>query len=157
MPSLGGDNTGSRSAGAPESECTGRVIAVHDGCVVVEVDSPEGCASCAGKDACHVAGLGGKQVEVAASGFLVGERVRIVTYSASVVRASCVLYLLPALLVLVGSFAGYATAEAFFAIDGNLGAGIGVAVGLVLGLLFVHFYKTASADEGISLRLERID
>jgi len=130
MPSLGGDNTGSRSAGAPESECTGRVVAVTDGCVVVEV---------------------------AASGFLVGERVRIVTYSASVVRASCVLYLLPALLVLVGSFAGYATAEAYFAIDGNLGAGIGVAVGIVLGLLFVHFYKTASADGGISLRLERID
>jgi positive regulator of sigma E activity len=144
-------------AGPAEAECRGRVVAVRDGRVVVEVDTPADCESCHSRGTCHVAALGSKQVEVDATGFAVGDRVRIIAFSAAVVRASLVLYLIPALLVVVGSFAGYATAEAFFGVEGNTGSLVGVIVGIMLSLLFVHFYRISRADGGVTLRLERIE
>ena len=142
---------------AAQSTCEGRVVAVDGDVVTVKVSSPAECESCHSKEACHLAALGGRQVEVAASGFKVGDRVQVIAHSPAVVRASIVLYLIPALLVLVGSFAGFFTAIAFFQADGNLGSLIGVAMGIIISIVFVHTYKVATRDGGFDLRLEKLE
>lgn len=141
----------------PQTACEGRVVAVHGDVVTVAVKTPADCEFCASKEGCHVASLGSKQVEVAARGFSVGDRVRLITYSKAVLRASVVLYLIPALLVVIGSFAGYATAEAFFNADGNIGSFVGVVVGLVVSIAFVHFYRVAAGDRSLEIRLEKLN
>jgi positive regulator of sigma E activity len=143
--------------GPPQTTCEGRVVAVRGDVVTVAVKSLAECEFCASKEGCHIASLGNKQVEVAARGFKVGDRVRLITFSRAVLRASIVLYLIPALLVVVGSFAGYATVEAFTSLDGNIGSFIGVVVGLLCSLLFVHFYKVATGDRSLEIRLEKIN
>ena len=140
-----------------QSSCEGRVVAVRESAVVVEVATPTACDACHTRQSCHVAELRGRQLEVQASGFSVGDRVRITTFTAAVVKASFVLYLIPALLVLVGSFAGYAAGEAFLGIDGNIGSLIGVAAGIGISLAFIHLYKVSSRDGGFEIHLDKIE
>lgn len=140
----------------PLDACEGRVVAVRGDVVTVAVKTATDCAFCPSKEGCHVAALGGKQVDVIARGFHVGERVRLITYSKAVLRASVVLYLIPTLLVIVGSFAGYYTAVGFFNADGNIGSFIGVVVGLLCAFGFVHFYRVATGDRSLEIRLEKI-
>ncbi|MBN2081994.1 SoxR reducing system RseC family protein [bacterium] len=142
---------------AAQSTCEGRVVAVAGDVVTVKVSSPAECESCHSKEACHLAALGGRQVEVNGSGYKVGDRVLVIANSPAVVRASIVLYLIPALLVLVGSFAGFFTAVAFFQADGNIGSVVGVAVGIMISIVFVHTYKVATHGGGFDLRLEKLE
>jgi sigma-E factor negative regulatory protein RseC len=153
------DDQVSDGAGAEpaQSSCEGRIVAVRESAVVVEVATPTACDACHTRQSCHVSELGGRQLEVRASGFSVGDRVRITTFAAAVVRASFVLYLIPALLVLVGSFAGYAVAEAFLGIDGNLGSLFGVAAGIGISLVFIHLYKVSTRDGGFEIHLDKIE
>jgi len=137
--------------------CHGVVVAVADGVVTVQVNQPEACDVCRTKESCHQAHLAGRQVEVRAEGFKAGDKVRLLAAPRAVLKASMVLYLFPALFVLTGSFAGYATATSFFNISGDIGSLIGVAVGLGLGILFVHTYKVATGDGGFDLTIERYD
>jgi positive regulator of sigma E activity len=132
-------------------------VAAKDGVVVVEVSKPDACAACKAQASCHAASMGGNQVEVRGEGFRVGDTVRIVSRPGTVVRTSLVLYLIPALLVIIGSFAGFATAEAFVKPgSGNIGSLAGVVVGIVLSLVFVHFYRIARSHVQ-DIWLEKID
>lgn len=152
-----GPQAGGVGAERAQSTCEGRVVAVRDAKVVVEVAAPTACDACRSRESCHMAEMAGRQLEVEASGFKAGDRVRITTTAQAVVRASFVLYLIPALLVLVGSFAGYAVAEAFLGLDGNIGSLLGVAVGIGISLLFIHFYRVTSRNGGFEIHLDLIE
>ncbi len=142
--------------GAPTA-CVGVVVAVENGIVTVQVNTPDACDACRSKESCHQAQLAGRRVEVRGEGFKAGDRVRVMADPRAVIRGATVLYLIPTLLVITGAFAGFFTATAFFEMDGNLGSVVGVATGLVLGLLFVRFYKGADGDGGLDLKIEKYD
>ena len=105
--------------------------------VQVTVERAEACGRCEARGACKV--LGGEKKDLVlevdnAVGAGVGDRVRLSIEEAAVVTASTVLYLVPALGIILGAAVGYLLA-------GRLGTGpddtavIGALAGLVLGLL----------------------
>jgi sigma-E factor negative regulatory protein RseC len=107
------------------------------GRVEVTVERGEACHSCAAQGACKTLGgqkrdlvlLVGNELDAAP-----GDRVRLTIAESAVVKASAVLYLLPALGLIAGAAAGWALAVR----QGwptDLPALIGAAVGLVVGLL----------------------
>lgn len=139
-----------------QTACLGRVAAVNGDAVLVQVNTVEACEACRSKGGCHQAQLAGREVTVTASGFVVGDRVRLITTGRAVLRASLVLYGIPALLAVVGAFAGYSTATAFLGIDGDLGSMLGTVTGLLLGAAFIYFYRTVDG-EGLRLHIEKVN
>ena len=143
------------AAPAESSVCLGRVVAVDNGQATVELADPSECTTCPSKGHCHIKPESNRQVVVAAEGFEVGEHVRVVAGSGDVLRASCVLYAIPTLLIVVGAFAGFFAGPEFLGLSGDLGSTLGVVVGIVVSLLFIHFYQGRRAAPVV--RLERID
>lgn len=143
------------AAPADPAVCLGRVVAVDNGQVTVELSDPGECATCASKGHCHLKPESNRQVVVAAEGFKVGEQVRVVASSSDILRASCVLYAFPTLLIVAGAFAGYFAGPEFLRLSSDLGGTLGVALGIVASLVFIHFYQGQRAAPVV--RLERID
>ncbi|MBS3897712.1 MAG: SoxR reducing system RseC family protein [Dethiobacter sp.] len=87
-------------------EQIGQVVKVNEGRAVVLVSRHQVCGKCGG---CGVAisGAGENQLEVLNQvGAEVGDRVKVVSDSAHVLRASFVAYILPMLALLAGVYAG---------------------------------------------------
>jgi positive regulator of sigma E activity len=135
--------------------CLGRVVAVDNGQVIVELLDASQCATCASKGHCHLQPESNRQVVVAAAGFKVGDRVRVIASSSDVLRASCVLYAIPTALIVLGAFAGYFAGPEFFRLSADLGSTLGVAVGIGASLGFIHLYQSRRAAPVV--RLERIN
>lgn len=152
MPSHDPANHG---RGAEPAECIGRVVAVDNGQVTVELAGPSECANCASKGHCHLAPEANRQIKIAAAGFKLGDQVKVLASSQDVLRASCVLYAIPTLFLVLGAFAGYFAGPEFLRVNPDVGSTIGVAVGIGLSWLFIHFYQSRRAAPVV--RLERIE
>ena len=105
--------------------------------VLVRIGRAEACHSCASKGACTT--LGGQTQDVFLEventlNVTVGDQVALTLSESSVLKASAVLYLMPALMLMAGAFVGVFLAQRFgWNKDSTALAGTGV--GLVLGLL----------------------
>ncbi len=144
-----------RGPGAKSAECHGRVVAIDNGQVTVELAGPSECASCVSKGHCHLAPETNRQVKLAATGFKPGDQVRVLADSKDVLRASCVLYAFPTLFILLGAFAGYFAGPEFLNVTQDIGSTLGVALGIGLSWLFIHLYQGRRAAPVV--RLERIE
>lgn len=140
-----------------EAVCEGVILSVRDGTVVVEVADPAECEACLGKGQCQLAPGGGRRVELPGTGFKTGDRVRISASSPAILRASLVLYLVPALLVVCGAFAGYAVGSAYLRVSGDLASTGGVVLGILLSLAFVHYYRAGRDGERPIVHLTKIE
>lgn len=107
------------------------------GYVRVKIERAEACHGCAARGACTT--LGGQKSDL----FLEventvqaepGDSVRISLAESSVVTAAAVLYLLPAVGLVVGAFLGNSQAEVM-QMPVDPAAALGAGVGLVVGLL----------------------
>jgi sigma-E factor negative regulatory protein RseC len=115
------------------------VVTAHGrpGYVRVKIERAEACHSCAAQGAC--ATLGGQKADIVlevanTEQALPGDSVRISLAESSVVTAAAVLYLLPALGLVLGAFAGNSHSAAL-GMSGDPAAALGAVVGLGLGLL----------------------
>jgi sigma-E factor negative regulatory protein RseC len=119
-----------------------------DGRARVTVERGEACHACAARGACQSLGGQTKSFDIVVDnelGAVPGDRVVLSLAESAVLKASAVLYLLPATGLLGGAFAGYGIAVARgWATDPTAIAGC--LAGLVLGLL---------ASRLVSRRLER--
>lgn len=107
------------------------------GYVRVKIERAEACHSCAAQGAC--ATLGGQRADIVldvenTEQSLPGDAVRISLAESSVVTAAAVLYLLPALGLILGAFAGNSHSAAL-GMSGDPAAALGAGVGLGWGLL----------------------
>lgn len=134
-------------APAETSRHAGIVQAVRDGQAVIAV-AVQGCASCGQKRSCGVGKMagGGKTTLVrlpASAGMRPGDVVSLSLAADAVNRAALLGYLLPAVVMVVGTVVGNTTP------GGDLGAAGGALAGLALGLLAVRliqrFFSGANA------------
>jgi positive regulator of sigma E activity len=144
-------------AGGPSGEtvCEGVVTNVDHGIVHVAVQANPACATCKSKGHCALAPEGNQELDVQAVGFKPGEHVLVVTSSRAALKTSAVLYLIPTLLIISGSFAGFFAGPAFLGMSGDLGAFVGVIAGIVVSYLFIHFYRVGQAGGVPPVRLVR--
>ena len=108
----------------------------HDGRAIVTVRRAEACHSCAAQGACNA--LGGKTQDMTLAvdndiGARPGDQVVLSLSEASVIKASAVLYLVPAICVIGGAIAGSIHATDL-GLDSDLAAIIGSGIGLAAGL-----------------------
>ena len=141
--------------GPDPAVCLGRVVAVDNGQVTVELAGPSECANCASKGHCHLAPEADRRVVILADGFEPGDQVRVLASSQDVLRASCVLYAIPTLLLVTGAFAGYFAGPEFLGLSPDLGGTLGVVVGIGVSWLFIHLYQGRRPAPVV--RLERIE
>lgn len=100
----------------------------------------------------------GKQVmQVSTEGFSTGDRVRVLADPRLMLRVSLSLYLIPAILLIVGSFVGYFYAPAIPGVDQDLGGLIGVVAGILLSLAYVHFFRVLTGTGENLLKLEKVE
>jgi len=146
-------------AGGPSGEmvCEGVVTNVDHGVVHVAMQANPACATCKAKGSCALAAEGGQQLEVRAVGFKAGEHVLVVTSARAALATSTALYLIPTLLIISGSFAGFFAGPAFLGMSGDLGAFLGVIAGIVASYLFIHFYRVGRAGGEPPVRLIRTE
>lgn len=143
--------------GGPSGEtvCDGVVTSVEGGIVRVAMQANPACATCKSKGHCALAAEGNQELEVRAVGFKTGEHVLVVTSARAALKTSAVLYLIPTLLIITGSFAGFFAGPAFLGTSGDLGAFVGVIAGIVLSYLFIHFYRVGQTGGTPPVRLVR--
>lgn len=146
------------AAGPPEGTvCDGTVLSVQGDIVRVALEPNAACAACKSKGSCALTAEGNQSIEVHAAGFAPGEHVKVVTDPGAALATSMALYLIPTLLIIVGSFAGFFAGPEFLGLSGDLGAFIGVVTGIVLSYLFVHFYRAGRAGGSPPVRLIRTE
>ncbi len=140
-----------------DTVCEGVVTGVHNEVVQVALAPNAACATCKSKGSCALTADGAQQIEVHATGFTLGDHVLVVTSSRSALATSTALYLIPTLLVITGSFAGFFAGPVFLGVSGDLGALIGVVTGIVVSYVFVHFYRAGRAGGEPPVRLIRTE
>jgi positive regulator of sigma E activity len=155
MTRLQQPNAAETRADALETACEGVVTSVKDGLVRVALQPNASCATCKVKGSCAMAAEGAQQIEVHASGFAMGEHVLVVSNPGAALATSTALYLIPTLLIITGSFAGFFAGPALLGLSGDLGALIGVVTGIVVSYLFIHFYRVGRAGGDPPVRLVR--
>jgi len=87
---------------------TGTVSRVAEGIAWVTTTRSEACEACAARDSCHSLG-GGKEMEVEALNPVharIGDRVVIFFHTASLLKASFLIYVLPIVGMMVGAVIG---------------------------------------------------
>ncbi len=121
-------------------ETTARVVSTDNGTVLVEPSTQSGCGGCQSRRVCGVSGLGKyfssnrKAVAVKCDASVrAGDELQLSMSEGDMLKAGLLAYLLPSVLALVG--AGVATDFGLGDAGAVLGAGIGVAAGLLLGRL----------------------
>jgi sigma-E factor negative regulatory protein RseC len=107
------------------------------GDVVVKVRRAEACHSCSSKGACSA--LGGKMEDLVLVvennvGARLGDQVMLSMSESKVILASVVLYLVPALSLVLGAMIGWKLAP-MWAMEADPASILGCAVGLGLGLV----------------------
>jgi positive regulator of sigma E activity len=145
------------AAGESGTTCDGVITAVNDGIVTVALEPNPACTSCKSKGSCALMADGTQQLEVYAEGFALGEHVQLVSDPGAALATSLVLYLIPTLLIITGSFAGYFAVPVFLRLSGDMGGFIGVVTGIVLSYLFIHFYRAGRAGGNPPVRLVRTE
>ncbi len=119
---------------------TVRVISNRDGQLLVESTEQSGCGGCGSRSVCGVSGLarhfagGRKPVAISCSAEVrAGDELQLQMSEGDLLRAGMMAYLLPSVFALLGA----GTAAACGLGDGGavLGAGVGIAAGLLLGRL----------------------
>jgi positive regulator of sigma E activity len=148
----------SLSGASPEGTvCDGVVTSVKGDVVQVALEPNAACAACKSKGSCALTAEGQQQIEVHAAGFRPGEHVQVVTDPGAALATSTALYLIPTLLIISGSFAGFFAGPAFLGVSGDLGAFIGVVAGIAVSYVFVHFYRAGRAGGNQPVRLIRTE
>ena len=94
-------------------------------------------------------------MQVPVDGLSAGDKVRVIIDPRARINTAIVLYLIPVLLIVTGSFAGFFALPVFLGLSANLGSFVGVVAGILISFAFIHFYGgNQSPDQGI--RIERI-
>ncbi len=114
-----------------------RVVSIADGKAQVEATQQSGCGGCASRSACGVSVLGKyfsarrKPVEVACvANVRAGDELELQMSEGDLLRAGLLAYLLPTVMAL--AWAGIAAAAGLGDVGAALGAGLGLAGGLLL-------------------------
>ena len=117
-----------------------RVISAADGVAHVESAAQSGCGGCQSRNSCGVSGLGKyfsstrKAIAVKCdSDVRAGDELQLSLSEGDMLKAGLLAYLLPSVLALVG--AGVAAGYGFGDVVAVFGAGMGMAVGFLLGRL----------------------
>ena len=120
-------------------ETTARVISIHNGTARIDPNTTSGCGGCKSRNSCGVSGLGKyftnkrQAIEVPCdSGINAGDELSVSMSEADLLKAGLLVYLLPAVLSLVG--AGVATSMNF----GDAGAVLGMCVGFIAGFMLAR-------------------
>lgn len=121
-------------------ETTARVVSTTNGTVLVEASTQSGCGGCQSRSVCGVSGLGKyfssnrKAIEVKCdAGVRTGDELQLSMSEGDMLKAGLLAYLLPSVLALVG--AGLAASWGWGDVGAVLGAGVGIALGFMLGRL----------------------
>jgi sigma-E factor negative regulatory protein RseC len=112
---------------------TGIVKAVHGHMAVAVTKREPECESCKARSSCEALGGSGSNVEVTArntAGAQVGDSVTISVPSASLLKASFFIYMVPILALIGGTLSGYLLAK-IFSLNEN------ILVGILAGLALV--------------------
>ncbi len=115
-----------------------------DGRAIVEVRRAEACHSCVNKGACTTLGGQTKDLTLLVEnkiGARAGDQVILTMDEASVIKASAVIYLLPALGLIAGALVG---SKVFLS---EMASVVGCAIGLCVGLLFTKLISTGMAKK----------
>jgi len=130
-----------------------------DGRARVVVTRAEACHACAAKGACQVLGGQTQDVELVVTnpvGARAGDLVRLVLPETSIVKASTVLYLVPALGLMGGAVIGHVLARRL-AWSGDPAALAGALVGLLSGLGMAWFLgRRLAANPAYTPRLDAV-
>jgi sigma-E factor negative regulatory protein RseC len=115
-----------------------RVISSADGIAQVEPTAQSGCGGCASRSNCGVSGLGRyfsarrKSIGVQCNADVqAGDELHLSMSEGDLIKAGLLAYLLPSVLALLG--AGIATSNDLGDAAAVVGAGSGIAVGLLMG------------------------
>jgi len=125
----------------------------------VTIERGEACGSCAAQGACKA--LGGQTKDLVLTvengiGARLGDRVQLTLAESAVLKASAVLYLLPALSLVGGAAGGWALAQRM-AWSSDPTSIAGAAIGLVVGLLLAKLIGSRlSKDRTFTPRLTAI-
>jgi sigma-E factor negative regulatory protein RseC len=117
-------------------ETTARVISIQNGTAQIDPTTTSGCGGCKSRNSCGVSGLGKyfsnnrQAIEVRCdSNIHEGDELLVSMSEGDLLKAGLLVYLLPAVLALVG--AGIASSMGY----GDAGAVLGMGVGFVTGIL----------------------
>ena len=120
-------------------ETTARVVSTHNGTARIDPTTTSGCGACKSKNSCGVSGLGKyfsnnrQAIEMPCDEDIrEGDELSVSMSEGDLLKAGLLVYLLPAVLALVG--AGVATSTGF----GDAGAVLGMMVGVVAGILLAR-------------------
>jgi len=122
------------------NESEGIVKEVRGEKALVITDRQEMCASCVGKNFCHMLG-GGKEVlseTINSVGAKTGDMVKIGIPDGVVTKASLIVYMVPAIGFVGGASLGYFMAK-LYSLDLNVLTLIGGLLGLGLSMISVRF------------------
>ena len=120
-------------------ETTARVVSTHNGTAKIDPTTASSCSACKSKNSCGVSGLGKYfsnnrlAIEMPCDdGIHEGDELQLSMSEGDLLKAGLLVYLLPAVLALVGS--GVASSMGF----GDVGAVLGMIVGFFAGLLLAR-------------------
>ena len=120
-------------------ETTARVISISNGTARIDPTTTSGCGACKSKNSCGVSGLGKyfsnnrQAIEMPCDeGIHEGDELSVSMSEGDLLKAGLLVYLLPAVLALVG--AGVASSVGF----GDVGAVLGMVAGFFAGLLLAR-------------------
>ena len=121
-------------------ETTARVVSAKNGTALIDPTTTSGCGGCKSRNSCGVSGLGKyfsnnrKAIEVKCDASIrEGDELFVSMNEGDLLKAGLLVYLLPAVLALVGASA--ASSMGFGDAGAVLGAGIGGAAGFLLARL----------------------
>lgn len=113
-----------------------RVLSAEPGKVWVETTEHNGCGACASKESCGISGLGRvfsrrrAPISIACGDAQAGQELTVCVSEAGLLKAALWAYILPALLAVLGA--------ALMSIKGDTAAVLGMAAGLVIGLVIAR-------------------
>jgi positive regulator of sigma E activity len=142
-------------SGKASIQCSGEVVRVDANTVTISLAPNPACASCTSKSGCALASDGRQELQIEASGFQIGDRVRVMADDRRMLGVSISLYLVPTVLLIAGSFAGYLLLPGWLGVTGDQGAFYGVIAGIGLSLAYVQFFRNLTGTSENLLRLEK--
>ena len=116
----------------------GIVIAASCGTATVKTTKSSACAGCASKDSCNTMGSGEMTVDALNEpGAVAGDRIVLSFDTASLLKATFLLYVFPILAMIVGAVIGQ---EIALSVDVDVSAG-SVVMGFLFFILAIFFVK----------------
>ncbi len=121
-----------------------RILSASQGTAWVEPAESLGCTSCQSKNSCGISGLGRffsnrrKPIALACEGATPGGELMVAVAEGELLLAGLFAFLLPAMLAVLG-----AALAAMMPRSGNLEAVLGAGLGIATGLLLARFFAAA--------------